>query len=133
MKSRQVFLWVLRILAALIMLQSLFFKFSASEESVYIFTTVGMEPWGRIATGAAELIAAILLLWPKTTVWGAVLAAGVMSGAIFFHLTTLGLVVKDDGGQLFIYALIVFIASLILVWYHKEQVLFLLKKNNSIN
>ncbi|WP_410971023.1 hypothetical protein, partial [Salmonella sp. SAL04269] len=67
MKSRQIFLWVLRILAALIMLQSLFFKFSASEESVYIFTTVGMEPWGRIATGTAELIAAILLLWPKTT------------------------------------------------------------------
>lgn len=131
MKSQQIFLWVLRILAALIMVQSLFFKFSASEESVYIFTTVGMEPWGRIATGTAELIAAILLLWPKTTVWGAVLAAGVMSGAIFFHLTTLGIVVKEDGGQLFIYALIVFIASLILIWYHKEQVLFLLKKNNS--
>ena len=131
MKSQQIFLWVLRILAALIMVQSLFFKFSASEESVYIFTTVGMEPWGRIATGTAELIAAILLLWPKTTVWGAVLAAGVMSGAIFFHLNTLGIVVKEDGGQLFIYALIVFIASLILIWYHKEQVLFLLKKNNS--
>lgn len=131
MKSRQIFLWVIRILAALIMLQSLFFKFSASEESVYIFTTVGMEPWGRIATGTAELIAAILLLWPKTTVWGAVLAAGVMSGAIFFHLTSLGIVVKEDGGQLFIYALIVFIASLILIWHYKEQVLFLLKKNNS--
>lgn len=69
MKSQQILLWVLRILAALIMVQSLFFKFSASEESVYIFTTVGMEPWGRIATGTAELIAAILLLWPKTTVW----------------------------------------------------------------
>ena len=131
MKSQQILLWVLRILAALIMVQSLFFKFSASEESVYIFTTVGMEPWGRIATGTAELIAAILLLWPKTTVWGAVLAAGVMSGAIFFHLTSLGIVVKEDGGQLFIYALIVFIASLILIWYHKGQVLFLLKKNNS--
>ncbi|XVJ64839.1 MAG: DoxX family protein [Lacibacter sp.] len=131
MKSQQIFLWVLRILAAFIMVQSLFFKFSASEESVYIFTTVGMEPWGRIATGTTELIAAILLLWPKTTVWGAVLAAGVMSGAIFFHLTTLGIVVKEDSGQLFIYALIVFIASLILIWYHKEQVLFLFKKSNS--
>ena len=128
MKSQQIFLWVLRILAALIMVQSLFFKFSASEESVYIFTTVGMEPWGRIATGTAELIAAILLLWPKTTVWGAVIAAGVMSGAIFFHVTSLGLVVKEDGGQLFIYALIVFIASLILIWYHKKQLLDLFKK-----
>ncbi|WP_407527082.1 DoxX family protein [Lacibacter sp. MH-610] len=128
MKSQQILLWVLRILAALIMVQSLFFKFSASEESVYIFTTVGMEPWGRIATGTAELIAAILLLWPKTTVWGAVLAAGVMSGAIFFHLTSLGIVVKEDGGQLFIYALIVFIASLILIWYHKEQLFCFFKK-----
>jgi uncharacterized membrane protein YphA (DoxX/SURF4 family) len=128
MKFQQILLWALRILAALIMLQSLFFKFSASEESVYIFTTVGMEPWGRIATGTAELIAAILLLWPKTTVWGAVLAAGVMSGALFFHITSLGIVVKGDGGQLFIYALIVFIASLILIWHHKAQVLFLFKK-----
>lgn len=131
MKSQQIFLWVLRILAALIMLQSLFFKFSASEESVYIFTTDGMEPWGRIATGTAELIAAILLLWPKTTVWGAVLAAGVMSGAIFFHLTSLGIVVKEDDGQLFFYALIVFVASLILVWYNKKQFFFLFKKINS--
>lgn len=131
MKSQQIFLWVLRILAALIMLQSLFFKFSASEESVYIFTTVGIEPWGRIATGTAELIAAILLLWPKTTVWGAVLAAGVMSGAIFFHLTSLGIVVKEDDGQLFFYALIVFVASLILVWYNKKQFFFLFKKINS--
>lgn len=128
MKSQQIFLWVLRILAALIMVQSLFFKFSASEESVYIFSTLGIEPWGRIATGTAELIAAILLLWPKTTVWGAVIAAGVMSGAIFFHVTSLGLVVKEDGGQLFIYALIVFIASLILIWYHKKQLLDLFKK-----
>lgn len=131
MKFQQVLLWFLRILAALIMVQSLFFKFSASEESVYIFTTVGMEPWGRIATGTAELIAAVLLLWPKTTVWGAVIAAGVMSGAIFFHVTSLGLVVKNDGGQLFIYALIVFVASLVLIWFNKEQILLLFKTNNS--
>ena len=50
--------WLLRILAALIMLQTLYFKFSASEESVYIFSALGMEPWGRIGTGIMELIAA---------------------------------------------------------------------------
>lgn len=122
MKSQQILLWVLRILAALIMVQSLFFKFSASEESVYIFTTVGMEPWGRIATGTAELIAAILLLWPKTTVWGAVLAAGVMSGALFFHLTSLGIVVKDDGGLLFTYASIVLVSCVVLVFLHRNQI-----------
>lgn len=131
MKFLHLLLWILRILAALIMVQSLFFKFSASEESVYIFTTVGMEPWGRIATGTVELIAAVLLLWPRTTVWGAVLAAGVMSGAVFFHLTSLGIVVKDDGGQLFMYALLVLLASLILIWYNKEQLLLIFKKTIS--
>ncbi len=131
MKFLHLLLWLLRILAALIMVQSLFFKFSASEESVYIFTTVGMEPWGRIATGTAELIAAVLLLWPMTTVWGAVLAAGVMSGAVFFHLTSLGIVVKEDSGQLFMYALLVLLASLILIWYNKEQLLLIFKKTIS--
>lgn len=131
MKFLHLLLWLLRILAALIMVQSLFFKFSASEESVYIFTTVGMEPWGRIATGTAELIAAVLLLWPRATVWGAVLAAGVMSGAVFFHLTSLGIVVKEDDGQLFMYALLVLLASLILIWYNKEQLLLLFKKTIS--
>src|SRR5208282_992370 len=98
-------IWVLRILAAVILLQTLFYKFSAAEESVYIFSTLGMEPWGRIGSGIVELIAAVLLLIPRTTPIGAVLGLGVMSGALFFHLTKLGLVVKDDHGQLFIYCL----------------------------
>ena len=109
-----IFFWALRILAAVILLQTLFFKFSAAEESVYIFSTLGMEPWGRIGTGIVELIAAILLLIPRTTAIGAVLGLGVMSGALFFHLTKLGLVVKGDHGQLFIYCLLVWISCLIL-------------------
>lgn len=113
--------WVLRIVAAFIMLQTLYFKFSAAPESVYIFTQVGIEPWGRIATGVAELIASVLLLIPATVVIGAVLAIGIMAGAIATHLFILGIVVQGDGGQLFIYGLIVLIASLVLLYIHRDQ------------
>ena len=93
-------IWLLRLVAAVIMLQTLFFKFTASEESVYIFTQTGMEPWGRIASGVVELIASILLVIPRTTWIGALLGIGVMSGALFFHLTVLGIEVQGDGGLL---------------------------------
>jgi len=113
--------WVLRLLAAIILLQTLFFKFTAAEESVYIFTQIGMEPVGRIGIGIMELIAAILILYPKTTPYGALLAVGLMAGAIFFHLTKLGIVVKNDGGQLFVYALIVLVSSAILLVIFRQQ------------
>ena len=113
--------WVLRLLAAIILLQTLFFKFTAAEESVYIFTQIGMEPVGRIGIGIMELIAAILILYPKTTPYGALLAVGLMAGAVFFHLTKLGIVVKNDGGQLFVYALIVLVSSAILLVIFRQQ------------
>src|SRR5215207_4665996 len=113
--------WVLRIIAALIMLQTLFFKFTASEESIYIFSELGMEPWGRIATGVFELIASILILIPRTTFFGAVLAIGLMVGAIGAHIAKLGVEVKNDGGQLFIYALIVLISSAILAFMYRQD------------
>jgi uncharacterized membrane protein YphA (DoxX/SURF4 family) len=119
---KKVAVWILRILPAVILLQTLYFKFTASPESVYIFTTVGMEPWGRIGSGIAELIAAILILTPRTTWIGALLAMGVMSGAIFFHLTTLGIEVQGDGGLLFAYALIVFICSALLSYINREKI-----------
>ncbi|MGZ8541245.1 MAG: DoxX family protein [Chitinophagaceae bacterium] len=126
--------WALRIIAALILLQTLFFKFSAAEESVYIFSTLGMEPWGRIGSGVLELIASILILYPRTTFFGAALGAGLMSGAIFFHLTKLGVVVKNDGGQLFIYAMLVFVSCvLLLIIYRKqgmETIKMIFTKNN---
>ena len=115
--------WSLRVLAALIMLQTLFFKFFGAEESVYIFSQLGIEPWGRIGTGIAELIASILILIPRTTPLGALLGLGIMSGALFFHLTKLGIVVRDDHGQLFIYAVLVFISCLILAWSFRKQIL----------
>ncbi|MBS4065658.1 MAG: DoxX family protein [Chitinophagaceae bacterium] len=121
--------WVLRLAAAYLMLQTLFYKFSASEESVYIFSTLGMEPWGRIGTGALEFVAAVLILIPRTTAFGALLAIGLMAGALFFHLTKLGIEVKGDGGLLFVYALIVFISSSILLWIYKQQILSLVKRS----
>ena len=115
--------WLLRVIAAAIMLQTLFFKFSASEESVYIFSTLGMEPGGRIGSGIAELVASILILYPRTTWMGALLGMGIMGGAIFFHLTKLGIIVKDDGGQLFLYALLVFFSCLGLLIIYRKNVL----------
>lgn len=123
MKLRNIINWGLRLIAAVIMLQTLFFKFSAAPESVYIFSRLGMEPWGRIGTGVAELIASILILIPATTAFGAILGLAVISGALFFHLTTLGIVVQDDGGQLFIYALLVFASCLALACIYRRQVI----------
>jgi uncharacterized membrane protein YphA (DoxX/SURF4 family) len=120
--------WALRILAAIIMLQTLFFKFTAAPESVYIFSQLGMEPWGRIGTGVLELIASLLILYPKTTTLGSVLAMGLMGGAIFFHLTKLGVSVRNDGGQLFIYALLVFISSAILLFIYRNDFIALIKQ-----
>jgi uncharacterized membrane protein YphA (DoxX/SURF4 family) len=114
-------IWVLRLLAAIILLQTLFFKFTAAEESVYIFTQIGMEPWGRIGIGIMELIAALLILFPKTTPYGALLAIGLMAGAIFFHFTKLGVVVKNDGGQLFVYAVLVLVASAALLFIYRQE------------
>jgi uncharacterized membrane protein YphA (DoxX/SURF4 family) len=123
---RNLLIWALRIIAALIMLQTLYFKFTAHPQSVKLFTELGMEPWGRIGTGVFELIAAILLLIPRTTYLGAGLGLGLMSGAIFFHLTKLGIVFDGDA-VLFTYAAITFACCAVLLWLHKQQVLQLLK------
>lgn len=122
MKTTNILLWTLRIVAAIILLQTLYFKFTAAPESVYIFETVGMEPYGRIGSGIVELIASILLLIPRTSWLGAFLALGTISGAIFFHLTKLGIEVQGDGGTLFILALIVFVTSLVNVWLSRKQI-----------
>src|SRR5207244_6198374 len=101
MKTQKIVAWICRIAAAVILLQTLFFKFTAAPESVYIFTKVGLEPYGRIGSGVAELIAAILILIPATTWLGAGLALAVMFGAIFSHLTVLGIVGMNGGGLRF--------------------------------
>jgi uncharacterized membrane protein YphA (DoxX/SURF4 family) len=119
---KNVVVWCLRVVAAGLMLQTLYFKFTGAEESIYIFKTLGLEPVGRIGIGIMELIASVLILFPRTTVYGALLGMGLMSGAIYFHLTQLGIDVMNDGGQLFIYGLIILISCLILVLIFRPMV-----------
>jgi len=123
MKAKKIASIILRFLAAIIMLQTLYFKFTAQPESVYIFSKIGIEPWGRIASGVAELVASILLLIPTTVALGALLGMGIMFGALASHFFILGLEIQDDGGQLFIYALVDFMACAILVVFHFQQLL----------
>src|SRR5258706_4668318 len=118
---RKILPWIARLVAAVILLQTLFFKFSGAEESKYMFSKLGAEPWGRIGSGVMELIASILILIPRTTAYGALLGLGIMGGAIFSHLVVLGIQVQGDGGQLFIYALLVFISCLYLVWIYRRS------------
>ncbi|MEP1033304.1 DoxX family protein [Ekhidna sp.] len=114
---------VARLAAAFIMGQTLYFKFTGSPESIYIFKMVDMEPWGRWLIGMLELVASVLLLIPKTAWTGGLLAVGLMVGAIGMHLTILGIEVMDDKGQLFYYALIVFLSGLYVVFHNKDKIL----------
>jgi len=128
MKISTVSYWAARLLAAIIMFQTLYFKFTAAEESVYIFTTVGMEPWGRIGVGVMELIASILLMITSTAWLGAGLGLGLMAGAIGIHLVLLGIAVKGDGGQLFLYAVLVAVCSLYVLYHDKNKLIDLIKR-----
>jgi hypothetical protein len=120
-----VFSWFLRMVAAIILLQTLFFKFTAAPESVYIFSKVGAEPWGRSGSGVVELIAAMLLLSPRFNWLGSLLALGVMAGAILSHLTILGIEVQGHKGLLFGLALTVFFASGINLTLHRSEIPFI--------
>lgn len=117
------FIFALRIVAAGILLQTLFFKFTGAEESVFIFKTLGAEPFGRWASGVIELIAAALLLIPATQAFGALVSMGVMAGAIMSHVLFLGIEVKGDGGLLFGLALTVFVASAIIAYARRSDLI----------
>lgn len=127
--SIRVVSWFLRLAVAGILLQTLYFKFTGAPESVYIFETLGLEPHGRIGSGVAELIAAVLLLWPGRVVWGAGLALGVITGAIGSHLTKLGIEVQGDGGLLFGMAVFVWVASAALLVLHRTELPFIPRRN----
>lgn len=112
----------LRLIIAIILIQTLRYKFTGHPDSVYIFTQVGMEPYGRIGIGIMELIAAILILIPKTIWLGAGLTAGVLVGAIFFHLSKIGIEVNGDGGGLFYMAIVTLVLSLIILWSDRKSI-----------
>ncbi len=114
--------WLCQIGAAVILAQTLYFKFSGAPESIYIFSTIGMEPWGRIGTGVMEAVAVALLLYPRTAGLGAVVAIGLMAGAVFFHLTKLGIEVQGDGGLLFKLALTVTLLASVVVLLRRKEI-----------
>ncbi|MFN0107730.1 MAG: DoxX family protein [Blastocatellia bacterium] len=122
-KGQNILSWLLRIVVTVILLQTLFFKFTGAAESVYIFKTLGAEPWGRIGSGVVELIASMLLLTPRTIWLGALLSLGTISGAIMSHLTMLGikLTAVGDNGELFALAVVVFVCSAVVLLLHRRQ------------
>jgi putative oxidoreductase len=128
MTVKNIFSWLLRVTSAVILVQTLYFKFTGQPESVELFTKLGVEPWGRIGTGVIELIASILILIPSAVFVGALFGVGLMAGAILSHLTVIGIESKGDGGQLFMLAIIVLICSLILLLLHRKQGVALYKR-----
>lgn len=120
--------WIAQIIAAGILAQTLFFKFTGAPESKFIFSTLGVEPWGRIATGVFELVAVVLLLVPRTAVFGAGLAMGLMVGALGSHLTKLGIVVQGDGGLLFGLAITTFVLAAVVLLLRRTELLAMLAK-----
>ena len=127
--SMKVIDWVVRFAASVILLQTLYFKFTGAPESVWIFEQMGAEPIGRIGSGVVELIAAVLLLIPSRAWMGAVIALGVMAGAIGSHLLVLGIEVQGDGGTLFGLALTVALCSAVALWLHRKDIPFLGKQD----
>jgi uncharacterized membrane protein YphA (DoxX/SURF4 family) len=119
--------WILRIAVSVILLQTLYFKFTAAEESIFIFNALGVEPYGRIATGILELITVILILMPRTVLLGALLGSGIMVGAILSHLFVLGIEVQGDGGTLFALANIILLSCLSLIFLNRDKLPNLLK------
>lgn len=126
---KKTIIWIIKLIPVAIMLQTLYFKFSAAPESVYIFSKIGMEPHGRIGIGILELIASILILIPRTTFYGASLGLGLMLGAIKFHVTELGIDVQHDGGKLFYLAVIVAIFCTLLIVLYRGPFFSLFAKN----
>lgn len=118
---KALYYWIIRIIPAIIMLQTLFFKFSAAPESIAIFTKLGIEPYGRIGTGIIELVASILLLIPNKSRFGALIGFCVMFGAILSHLTILGISVNNDSGTLFTLALITFICCSLILFVERDK------------
>ncbi len=117
--------FILRLIVAIILIQTLRFKFTAHPDSVYIFKQVGLEPIGRIGIGCLELIASILLLIPRTVWAGALLTLGLIGGAIFMHLTQIGIAVNNDSGVLFITAVVTFILSAMILYIYRKDIPFI--------
>jgi len=109
-------------IAAAIMIETLFFKFTGAAESKYIFQKMGTEPWMRWVQGIWELLASICLLWPRLRWAGGILTTGAMSAAILSHMTWLGYSIQGDHGLLFCMALITFAGGFTIMWKYRFHI-----------
>ena len=128
MNTKNSISWTLRIIVAVILLQTLYFKFTAHPDSVHIFSALGVEPWGRIGLGIVELITALLIVLPKSKIIGMATSLVIILGAVFSHILILGINVSNDGGTLFSLAIIVLIATTIFLIMHKNELVLLTSK-----
>ena len=124
----KVLVFLLKLLITLIVGQTLFFKFTAAVESIYIFSTLGVEPWGRLGLGSLELLSIVLLWIPQTTLYSLILIVGMMSGAIASHVLILGIEIMADGGELFILAIVTWLSTAVLLWIRREEIKMLGRK-----
>jgi hypothetical protein len=122
MKAKNIISLILKLTVAIILLQTLYFKFTAHPDSVHIFSALGVEPWGRVGLGIIELITVVLILIPKTKIIGMATSLGIIIGAVFSHILVLGITVSNDGGGLFTLAIIVLLAATIFLIMHKNEV-----------
>lgn len=120
--TKKYVIFILQLIIAISHLQTLRFKFTAHPDSVYIFSQLNLEPYGRIGIGIFELIIAILILIPKTKIIAGMLSIAVITGAIVSHLGPLGVEVQNDNGILFYFALFVLASTLLFLWLQKEEV-----------
>jgi len=128
MRIQKIAILFLKIIVVGILLLVMRLKFSGDAETIYIFTSIKMEPWGRIAVGILEAVACILILYSRTTGWGALLTLILMTGAIFFHLSILNTAVATDKGSLFYLSVIVWICSGILFMIYRAHVLIHIRR-----
>jgi putative oxidoreductase len=125
--SAKILDYIARGIIVTVLVQTLFFKFSAATESVAIFTALHAEPWGRIGSGIIELLASLLLVVPRTVIYGAGIALATMSGAIAAHIFVLGVSVAGDSGLLFGLACLVALASVTTLLIHRHELFRFIK------
>lgn len=121
-RRQRILIWTCSLVAAGIMIETLFFKFTAAPESVYIFKKMGTEPWMRWVQGVWELLASIGLLWPRLRWAGGILTTGAMAAAILSHVTWLGFSVQADHGLLFGMAVVTFTCGFTVMLMHRDLI-----------
>lgn len=89
-RSTRIVGWVVRLLLAAAFVSAGGMKLAGVPQFVAMFDQIGLGQWFRLLTGALEFIGGLLVLIPRTAVWGALLLACVMAGAIVTHLLVIG-------------------------------------------